>query len=247
MARMWRGLVEPLSPEICSGFGIIVDALFGAGLSRGIEGELADVIDAINASDAQVVAVDIPSGVDGASGAISGAAVKADLTVTFFRHKPGHLLYPGAGLCGVVLLADIGIPDTVLDEIGIELFENDPRLWQLPERKPDGHKFDAGHCVVVSGDALHTGAARLAAMGAARVGAGLVTLTGSRDALMVHAAHVTAIMLAEADDAGARGDLLEDRRKNALVMGPGMGVGARTRDMVLAGLESGAEVVLDAD
>jgi len=247
MARMWRGPVEPLSPDICSGFGIIVDALFGAGLSRGIEGELAEVIDAINASDAQVVAVDIPSGVDGASGAISGAAVKADLTVTFFRHKPGHLLYPGAGLCGVVLLADIGIPDTVLDEIGIELFENDPRLWQLPERKPDGHKFDAGHCVVVSGDALHTGAARLAAMGAARVGAGLVTLAGDRVALGVHAAHVTAIMLAEAADANQLAALLEDERKNALVIGPGAGVGDATREKVLVALESRARLVLDAD
>src|SRR5690606_6214192 len=153
-----------------------------------------------------------------------------DLTVTFFRHKPGHLLEPGAGLCGEVLLADIGIPDAVLDEIEPKLFENDPRLWALPARASSGHKFDAGHCVVVSGDALHSGAARLAALGAARAGAGLVTLAGERDALMVHAAHVTAIMLAEADDAKGLGKLLRDTRINALVMGPGMGVGKRTRE-----------------
>src|SRR5690606_9961329 len=167
--------------------------------------------------------------------------------VTFFRHKPGHLLEPGAGLCGEVLLADIGIPDAVLSEIEADLFENDPRLWRLPARQSAGHKFDAGHCVVVSGDALHTGAARLSALGAARVGAGLVTLAGQRDALMVHAAHVTAIMLAEVESAGGLAELLEDRRKNALVMGPGMGVGEATRDMVLTALGGQARVVLDAD
>lgn len=247
MARMWGGGIEKARPEMCTDFGVIVDALFGAGLSRDVEGALAELVEAINTSGAQVVAVDIPSGVDGASGAVRGAAVRSDLTVTFFRHKPGHLLYPGAELCGELLLADIGIPDVVLEEIEIDLFENDPRLWSLPVRQASGHKFDSGHCVVVSGDALHSGAARLSALGAARIGAGLVTLAGARDALMVHANHVTAIMLAEADTAKALTKMLEDRRKNALVMGPGMGVGKPTRDMVLAALGSDARLVLDAD
>lgn len=247
MARMWGGSVEQAQPEMCADFGIIVDALLGAGLSRDVDGELARLVEAINVSGAQVVSVDIPSGVDGESGAARGVAVKADLTVTFFRYKPGHLLEPGAGLCGEVLLADIGIPDAVLGEIGADLFENDPRLWTLPVREASGHKFDAGHCVVISGDALHTGAARLAALGAARIGAGLVTLAGTREALKVHAAHVTAIMLAEANDAALLTELLADTRKNAVVMGPGMGVGAKTREMVLSALGSGAKVVLDAD
>jgi hydroxyethylthiazole kinase-like uncharacterized protein yjeF len=247
MARMWGGAIETAAPGMCYDFGIIVDALLGAGLSRDIEGELADLVAAINESGAQVVAVDMPSGVDGATGVVRGVAVKADLTVTFFRHKPGHLLLPGGGLCGEVLLADIGIPDTVLSEIDINLFENDPRLWTLPVRKADGHKFDAGHCVVVSGDALHTGAARLAALGAARSGAGLVTIAGGREALLVHAAHVTAIMLAETDDAGALAELLDDTRKNALVIGPAAGIGKSTREMVRAALESGAQLVVDAD
>lgn len=247
MARMWGGAIETAAPAMCHDFGIIVDALLGAGLSRDVEGEMADLIDAINESAAKVVAVDIPSGVDGETGAVRGVAVRADLTVTFFRHKPGHLLLPGGGLCGEVLLADIGIPDAVLLEIDIRLYENDPRLWTLPVRAAEGHKFDAGHCVVVSGGALHTGAARLSALGAARSGAGLVTIAGERDALLVHAAHVTAIMLAEIDDAAALARLLEDTRKNALVIGPGAGIGEATRQMVLAALESRARLVLDAD
>lgn len=247
VARLWTGPIEAAVPELCDGFGIIVDALFGAGLSRDIEGEPARLVAAINASGAEVVAVDVPSGVDGATGAVCGVAVKAKLTVTFFRCKPGHLLQPGAALCGKVLLADIGIPDSVLDDIPTDLFENDPHLWTLPRRRSDAHKFGSGHCLVVSGDALHSGAARLSAYGAARAGAGLVTLAGTQSALLVHAAHVSAIMLAEANDAGQLRDALADRRKNAVVIGPGAGVGAATCEMVLAVLESGAAAVLDAD
>ena len=247
MARMWTGAMEPARPQLCGDFGIIVDALLGAGLSRDIDGELKTLVQAINDSAAQVVSVDIPSGVDGETGEIRGAAVDADLTVTFFRHKPGHLLCPGVGLCGELLLADIGIPDSVLGELDVTLFENDPHLWTLPSRQLGTHKYDAGHCVVVSGDALHTGAARLSAMGAARSGAGLVTIAGERDALMVHAAHVTVIMLAEIGAGTRLGDLMADARKNALVIGPGCGVGQRTREWVLEALESGARLVLDAD
>ncbi|QJR20582.1 NAD(P)H-hydrate dehydratase [Pelagibacterium halotolerans] len=247
MARMWGGTVETAVPAMCEDFGIIVDALLGAGLSRDVEGEMADLVAGINESGARIVAVDMPSGVDGATGGVRGVAVRAHLTVTFFRHKPGHLLLPGGGLCGEVLLADIGIPDAVLAEIDIKLFENDPRLWTLPVRTAQEHKFDAGHCVVVSGDPLHTGAARLSALSAARSGAGLVTIAGEREALLVHAAHVTAIMLADIGDAPALRAMLEDTRKNALVIGPGAGIGEATRQMVLAALESHARLVLDAD
>ncbi|WP_245944911.1 NAD(P)H-hydrate dehydratase [Pelagibacterium lacus] len=247
MARMWTGPVERIGSETWGDFGIIVDALFGSGLSRDIEGELADLVAAINASAGHVVAIDIPSGIDGETGAVRGTAIEADLTVTFFRHKPGHLLYPGARFCGDVLLADIGIPDSVLDELNITLHENDPHLWSLPRRRADGHKFDAGNCVVISGDNLHTGAARLSAWGAVRAGAGLVTLAGNAPALMVHAAHVTAIMLETCDDGAALAEMLEDRRKNCVVLGPGLGVGEPARQMVLAALASAAAVVLDAD
>lgn len=247
MARRWTGNVEPAHPDMCRDFGLIVDALFGAGLARDIDGEARALVEAINTNGADVVAIDIPTGVDGETGAVHGVAVEAVLTVTFFRCKPGHLLFPGAAFCGEILLADIGIPDSVLDDIEVSLFENDPKLWSLPRRKRDGHKFSAGHCVVVSGDEFHTGAARLAAQGAARVGAGLVTVVGDRAALRVHAAHLTAIMLAEAETAEAFAGLLEDERKNAVIIGPAAGIGETTHARVLAALESKASVVLDAD
>jgi ADP-dependent NAD(P)H-hydrate dehydratase / NAD(P)H-hydrate epimerase len=247
MARRWQGGIEIAHPDMCRDFGLIVDALFGAGLARDIDGEARALVEAMNANGADVVAVDIPTGVDGTTGEVRGVAVNAALTVTFFRCKPGHFLYPGAGHCGELLLADIGIPDSVLSEIEVSLFENDPKLWALPRRRNDGHKFDSGHCVVVSGDELHTGAARLAALGAARVGAGLVSIAGDRDALRVHAAHVSAIMLAEANGANALAELLKDTRRNALVIGPGAGIGATTQENALAALASGASVVLDAD
>ena len=122
-----------------------------------------------------------------------------------------------------------------------------PSAWSLPVLQEQGHKYSRGHCVVVSGDALHTGAARLAASAALRAGAGLVSLAGTKPALMVHAAHVTAVMLREIDDAEALRELLTDRRFNALIVGPAAGIGPATRQMVLAGLASGAATLIDAD
>ena len=246
-AARWRGLIEPAVPEIVNGAELIVDALLGAGLDRDVAGHLGDMIAAIAASPVPKVAVDTPSGVDGATGAVRGRAAQAALTVTFFRKKPGHLLEPGRSLCGETVLAEIGIPPAVLPVIGANAFENAPGLWTLPHLEAEGHKYTRGHCVVLSGDALHTGAARLAARGALRAGAGLVSLAGSREALLVQAAHVTAIMLREVATADDLKALLEDRRLNALVIGPAAGVGPDTHHKVLAGLGSGAAVVLDAD
>ncbi len=238
-----------MSSELLSGAEVVVDALFGAGLARPIEGAHAAMIEAVNASGLPVVAVDVPSGIDGTSGEVRGVAIKALSTVTFFRLKPGHVLLPGRLYCGDVSVADIGIPARVLDAIRPNTFANEPALWlpRFPWPAPDGHKYSRGHAVVVSGPLYSTGAARLAARGALRIGAGLVTVASPRDALAVNAASLTAIMVREADDARALESLLSDRRKNALLIGPGVGVGPRTKAMVLAGLSSGAAVVLDAD
>ncbi|MGV1014070.1 MAG: NAD(P)H-hydrate dehydratase, partial [Methyloceanibacter sp.] len=227
----------------------VVDALFGAGLARPIEGEQAALIDAVNASGLPVIAVDVPSGIDGTTGAVRGTAIKAAATVTFFRLKPAHLLLPGRLHCGETSLADIGIPDSVLATINPKTFVNEPALWlaHYPWPKPDGHKYARGHAVVVSGPLWSTGAARLGARGCLRVGAGLVTVASPRDALQVNASQLTAIMVREADDARALAQLLADPRKNAILIGPGVGVGERTRAMVLAAFASPAAVVLDAD
>ncbi len=236
MAAKWDG---PIATRIdVRGAGLIVDALFGAGLARDFPQDLAA---AINGAGVPVVAVDVPSGLDGATGRPRGASVRADVTVTFFRKKPGHVLMPGRALCGEVVVADIGIPASVLGEIKPQLVENVRPV--LPKPDAADHKYRRGHAIIVSGGPLNTGAARLAAQAALRIGAGLVTISGSREALAVHAAHVTAIMLSAQD----LGLLLDDRRKNAVCIGPAAGTGHETRSRVRAVLASGAATVLDAD
>ena len=247
MAKQWTGrLVAPTAKDIDDA-DLVIDALLGAGLDRDVDGAFAAIIEAVNASNRPVVSIDVPSGLDGASGALRGPTMIAELTVTFFRLKPGHLLQPGRDQCGEVVLADIGIPANVLDSIGAATWQNTPGLWSVPVASSGGNKFDRGHCVVVSGGALQTGAARLSAMAAFRVGAGVVSLAGSEAALLVHASHVTAVMLKPAADSHALGELLSDKRMNAVVIGPAAGVGAETRDNVLTVLASGAATVLDAD
>ena len=249
MAAQWPGEMVPLDPLLVQDKGVIIDALFGAGLTRPLDGPAAAMVAAINASAAEVVAVDVPSGLDGTTGTAAGPVVEASRTVTFFRRKPGHLLLPGCQLCGDTRCVDIGIPDSVLVDIAPRSFANGPALWQgaLPGYEPSGHKYGRGHAVVVSGDAWQTGAARLAAQAALRIGAGLVTLASPDAALAVNAAHLTAIMLRRADGAEGLGAMLRDTRRNAVVMGPGMGVGKDAADMVKTALDAGPAVVLDAD
>lgn len=249
MAGQWAGSVDPLAAAPVGDAAVIVDALFGAGLARPLEGRAAEVVAAVNRSAAAVVAVDVPSGLDGTSGVATGPAVEADRTVTFFRLKPGHLLLPGRRLCGEVRLADIGIPDAVLAGIAPRAFANEPALWSssYPRPAPDGHKYTRGHAIVASGGAWQTGAARLAAQAALRVGAGLVTVASPTQALAANAAHLTAVMLLPCDGAADLGAVLRDERRNAVLLGPGMGVGADSAAMVDVALGAGPAVVLDAD
>jgi hydroxyethylthiazole kinase-like uncharacterized protein yjeF len=245
----WSGPTEAASPVSLTDCDIVVDALFGAGLDRDVEGLPRGMIRAMNASGVPVIAVDLPSGINGTTGAAMGVAVKASHTVTFFRRKPGHLLLPGRLHCGTVEVADIGIPASVLTTIKPDTFVNDPALWgaSFPVPKSDGHKFARGHAVVCSGGLASTGAARLAARGALRAGAGLVTLASPRAALMVNAAASLAVMVRPVDGAEELASLLADKRHNAVVLGPGGGVGEAMRDQVAAVLASEAGAVLDAD
>ena len=248
-ARRLKGPIEPASPGGLAGAGVIIDALFGAGLDRPVEGLGRAMIEAINAAGAKIHAVDLPSGINGTSGAVQGAAVKASQTITFFRRKPGHLLLPGRLHCGEVHLADIGIGADVLAEVRPQTFLNVPALWEqsLPIPRLDGHKYSRGHAVVVSGGISSTGAARLAARGALRAGAGLVTLASPRAALAVNAAASLAVMVHPVDGAAELSAFMSDPRRNVVVLGPGGGVGRELQEMVLAALAGERAVVLDAD
>jgi len=248
-AAAWEGAVQALSPAVLDGGAVVIDALFGAGLSRPLEGAARETVRAVAAGGFPVVAVDVPSGLSGDNGRVLGDAVApADVTVTFFRKKPGHLLLPGRVLCGELLVADIGIPEAVLKAIRPSAFENDPGLWAAgyPWRGPEDHKYRFGHALIVGGDTM-TGAARLASRAALRVGAGLVTLACPREQLPIYAqasASVITVPLA------ARGDfreLLADARRNAVLVGPGNGVTRDTRGRALVALAAGRRVVLDAD
>jgi len=247
-AGRWHGPVEPAATPLPEA-AVIVDALFGAGLDRPLDGAAAGLVAAINAHPAPVVAVDVPSGLVADDGAPRGPCVEAAATVTFFRLKPAHLLYPGRALCGRVTLADIGIPEGVLAGIGPRAFENGPALWRaaLPRPGWDAHKYRRGHALVVSGPMTRTGAARLAAGAALRAGAGLVTLASPPDALAVNAAQLTAVMLRRCEGADGLAALLADRRFTAVGIGPALGTGAPERAMVLAALAAPAAAALDAD
>jgi len=248
-ARGWKYPVLPFNPQAIGKPALIIDALFGAGLSRLVDGDPAEMIEAINGNGAPVLSVDLPSGVNGSSGAIMGVAVRATETVTFFRKKPAHLLLPGRINCGRIRLADIGIDSDVLAEIGSQTFENTPQFWRkfFPVPQTSGHKYARGHALIVSGDMAATGAARMAARGCLRAGAGLVTLASPRDALAVNASALTAVMVHAVDTVVEFGEMLSDRRLNSIVIGPGAGVGERTIDFVHTALSAQRRLVLDAD
>lgn len=248
-ATLWRGSIEPLSVEMLDGAQLVIDALFGAGLSRPVADTARAVIEALVQRQLAVCAIDVPSGLDGRTGAVLGVAAPADVTVTFFRKKPGHLLYPGRRLCGELVLVDIGIPPAALDQFAVNAYENSPELWldRYPWAQADGYKYQRGHVVAVGG-AIMTGAVRLSAMAAARVGAGLVTVAAPASAWSVYSAALTSVMVQPLnDDVDSLALLLSDPRKNAIVIGPGMGVSDLTRQNVMTALATRRSVVLDAD
>jgi NAD(P)H-hydrate epimerase len=246
-AERWRGAIEPLTPTVLDGASLVVDAIFGSGLSRPIEGAAAETLAAAARSDVRIVAIDVPSGLMGDTGEVMGA-VHAVLTVTFFRKKPGHLLLPGRSLCGEVVVADIGIPPSLLDRINPDTFENDPGLWisHLPRPRDDGNKYTRGHALIVGGYPM-TGASRMAARAAARVGAGLTTIAVPEIAMSIYGAALTSIMVHPLASPEELDGLLSDRRFSALLIGPGAGTGETTRGRVRAMLATGRPTLLDAD
>ncbi len=238
--RQWGWPVD-ISDDIAHA-ELIIDALYGAGLNRDFPRELADKI---NSAGIPVVSIDVPSGLDGNTGRPRGACVKANLTVAFFRKKPAHVLMPGRELCGEICVADIGISDSVLSDINPQLRENTRPT--LPAYDTSTHKYKRGHAAIISGSELQTGASRLAATAALRVGAGLVTIAGDEPALRIHASQTTAVMLAKVETPLKLERFLGDKRKNAICIGPAAGISGETRAKVRVALASGAATVLDAD
>jgi hydroxyethylthiazole kinase-like uncharacterized protein yjeF len=248
-AADYRGPVEAIGPKTDLSADLVIDALFGAGLARPLDREAARVVEKLNAGGTPILAVDLPSGVDGGTGEAKGAAIRATQTITFFRLKPGHFLLPGRSLSGRIEVAQIGIPDSVLATIRPKTFHNIPALWRAALRfpQPEDHKYSRGHAIVVSGPASATGAARLAAMAALRAGAGAVTVASPPDAILVNAQHLTAVMVKGFDGAEELGKLLSDARVKAVAIGPGNGIGEATWKNVERALKSDAAIVLDAD
>jgi NAD(P)H-hydrate epimerase len=252
-AQRWPGPVLPLTSGVIEGAELVVDAMFGSGLNRPLEARIREILALVRTRRIPIVAVDVPSGVQGDSGAADGVA-RAACTVTFARKKPAHLLLPARDLCGEVIVADIGIPHSVFDALGIDTWENAPGQWlgELPQPQFSANKYTRGHALLVGGYPM-TGAARMAARAAARVGAGLTTIAVPARALPIYAVALTSIMvhplgtneaLGKDEDLGA---LLADPRYTACLIGPGAGVNDSTRDRALQMLASGKAVLLDAD
>ena len=248
-AALWHGQVLALEPSVLEDAALVIDALFGAGLDRPLEGAARSTVEQLNLQGLPVVAVDVPSGLSGDSGKIVGeVSIRAERTVTFFRKKPGHLLLPGRSLCGELAVADIGIIDSVLEDIAPQAWENGPTLWAdcLPRRRLQDHKYRFGHAVVLGG-AVMTGAGRLAARAALRVGAGLVTVASPREAAHIYALASPSLIVQPLDGPEDFTRLLEDARLNAVLVGPGNGVSPETRNHALEALGGGRAVALDAD
>jgi ADP-dependent NAD(P)H-hydrate dehydratase / NAD(P)H-hydrate epimerase len=243
----WNGPVEALTPKSVDGAELVVDALFGSGLSRALDQDVAHTLATVAARHVPLIAVDVPSGVMGDTGASLGA-VAARCTVTFARKKPGHVLLPGRDLCGDIVVADIGTPSAVLDAIAVDTWENDPELWLqlLPRLQAAGNKYSRGHALLCGGYPM-TGAARMAARAAARAGAGLTSIAVPEVALPIYAAALTSIMVQPLSRPQDFTRLLSDTRYTALLIGPGAGVNETTRERALAMLGTRRAVVLDAD
>jgi len=245
-AKRWSGAIEALSPAVLDGADIVIDALFGAGLARPLDGPALTTIEAIGARPC--VAVDVPSGIDGNTGAVLGAAPRAAVTVTFFRKKPGHLLLPGRSRCGETVVADIGIPTTVLSTIAPRQAENRPAVWlsDLPAPRPEDHKYSRGHALVGGGGQM-TGAARMAARAAQRAGAGMVTIACPQEAVTVYKVAMESVLVHPVRDTATFANLLTERRVRGVLLGPGAGLHGGLRERVLAVLGTGIATVLDAD
>ncbi|QNT78873.1 NAD(P)H-hydrate dehydratase [Entomobacter blattae] len=234
-ASRWKGRMASYTVEEVAAADLVVDALFGAGLTRALSEEDANLLKAAK----KCISVDIPSGLDGKTGKILGYAPMSDLTITFFRPKPGHFLLPGRAHIGALEVYDIGIPATVFNEITINLWENDPCLWTLPTLKIDSYKYSRGLVTVCGGQTM-PGAARLSARGARGAGAGLVRIA-ARDHVKLFNHEDPGIIV---DGMPIKGQVADERQKT-WVCGPGLTVREVKKILPLL-IGHGKNIVADA-
>jgi hydroxyethylthiazole kinase-like uncharacterized protein yjeF len=247
-----RALLEapsrPISDYRPKAGDVVIDAMLGAGLARDVPQSVAELASRVAEAGVPVLAVDLPSGIDGRTGRVMGAAFSAERTITFMTRKPGHLLLPGREFCGSVEVFDIGIPERIVRSIArAGVAENGSVQWahMLPSPNEETHKYKRGHLVVFSGEVTKTGAARMSAMAGLKAGAGLVTIASPREAAAENATHLTAVMLHVVDNEADLRGWLHDERLQTFVLGPGFGTGAKARSFVTALRER--HLVLDAD
>jgi ADP-dependent NAD(P)H-hydrate dehydratase / NAD(P)H-hydrate epimerase len=243
----YGGTLQPIAEYLPEAGDLVIDALFGAGLARNLDQPIVDAIERVNGAGVPVIAVDLPSGLDGLTGQPRPVAFQASHTVTFMARKPGHVLMPGRLVCGTTEVFDIGIPRRILEAHRGDVAVNTPSMWgdALPKLTGSAYKFTRGHLTVFSGPMSATGAARLSAMAGLKAGAGLATLASPAGALTVNAAQTTAVMVKELDDFSALNHYLTDKRMSAFVLGPGFGVGEKAKVFALALRDR--KLVLDAD
>jgi hydroxyethylthiazole kinase-like uncharacterized protein yjeF len=238
---------------------VVVDAIFGTGLSKPLTPPLSGVVSFVNASAVPVVSVDIPSGISADNGQVMGEAVRADYTITFGLPKVGHVMHPGAEFCGELFVENIGFPEELLRSyaITLETIEREAASALVPERPAYSHKGDYGHVLVVAGSKGKTGAALMAAKACLRAGAGMVTIGIPETLAGVFQARVTEEMVLPLPDNGsgvlaaaALSPILDflDKRADVLAMGPGLTAGPDITK-IMSGLlpASTVPMVLDAD
>ena len=248
MSDCWSGDVRALDPSLLDGASLIVDAIFGAGISRPVSGHVKELLEAADNSGVPIVAVDLPSGVNGDTGEIFGFAPRCHSTVTFFRPKLGHFLGPGADKIGNLFVEDIGIPETVISNFDCKVFHNKPKSWGIdfPCPSPTNNKFDRGHLAIFGGEEM-TGAARLAARGAIRAGAGLVTIASPKKAVPIYATDWPEFIIKEISNFTNLNIYVKTKKVSALVVGPGLGISSRARRLIINCIRVGLPIVLDAD
>ncbi len=244
--EIWAREIEPLAPAVLDGAELVVDALYGGGFCRPLEEMARETLAAAAQRRLPIVAIDLPSGLVGDSGECLGA-VQSKLTVTFFRKKPAHLLFPGRALCGRTVVIDTGTNPKVLQQLIPNTFENHPALWleHLPRPHYGDCKYTRGH-TLVSGGYPHTGPSRLAARAAARVGSGIVTVAVPSVAFPIYATALTSILVHPLVEPEEFHTLLLDPRITAILVGPGATPGPETREWALSALATKLPAVLDA-